>query len=140
MHPVVAANSPTPCCAECRQRIWGSFTMTHSFLRNSSCWFEHMQLDMETGVLYVLFVCRVQAMANETMEFMGSAVLTAGCYPIMIAAVILEVDLAVAACRSCLWQISNSNQLNSRYSSSITCLSLLLSDTCSCCLTTAHFR
>ncbi|KAL3135758.1 hypothetical protein ABBQ32_007321 [Trebouxia sp. C0010 RCD-2024] len=33
-----------------RQRIWGSFTMTHSFLRNSSCWFEHMQLDMETGM------------------------------------------------------------------------------------------
>lgn len=90
MHHDVAANSPTPCCAECRQRIWGSFTMTHSFLRNSSCWFEHMQLDMETGVLYVSFVCRVQQwpIQQSPMDFMGSALLTAGCYPIMIAAVI----------------------------------------------------
>ena len=24
--------------------------MTQSFIQNSSCWFEHMQLDMETGM------------------------------------------------------------------------------------------
>ena len=33
-----------------RERIWGSITMTQAFLGNSACWFEHMQLDMKTGM------------------------------------------------------------------------------------------
>lgn len=39
-------------CAEnfFRQRIWGSLTMTQSFFKNSTCWFEHMKLDPETGM------------------------------------------------------------------------------------------
>ncbi|KAK9805752.1 hypothetical protein WJX73_005728 [Symbiochloris irregularis] len=32
-----------------RERIWGSMTMTHSFVRNTLCWLEHMALDEKTG-------------------------------------------------------------------------------------------
>ena len=32
-----------------RERIWGSMSMTHSFIRNSMCWLEHMALDEKTG-------------------------------------------------------------------------------------------
>ena len=40
----------TKCYACIRQRIWGSLTMTQSFFKNSTCWFEHMKLDPETGM------------------------------------------------------------------------------------------
>ena len=44
------ASGSVQCCANFRERIWGSLSMTHAFLQNTSCWFEHMQLDMETGM------------------------------------------------------------------------------------------
>lgn len=34
----------------CRQRIWGSLSMTQSFMGDKACWLEHMALDNSTGL------------------------------------------------------------------------------------------
>jgi len=30
--------------------MWGTLSMMQTFLSNSACWFEHMALDLETGL------------------------------------------------------------------------------------------
>ncbi|KAK9918842.1 hypothetical protein WJX75_007445 [Coccomyxa subellipsoidea] len=40
-----------PCAARYfRQRIWGSLSMTQSFMGDKACWLEHMALDNNTGL------------------------------------------------------------------------------------------
>lgn len=33
-----------------RQRIWGSMSMTQSFLTQTKCWMDHMSLNLTTGL------------------------------------------------------------------------------------------
>ncbi|EIE21902.1 Lecithin:cholesterol acyltransferase [Coccomyxa subellipsoidea C-169] len=43
--------SGKPCAARYfRQRIWGSLSMTQSFMGDKACWLEHMALDNTTGL------------------------------------------------------------------------------------------
>ena len=36
--------------ADCRQRIWGSLSMTQSFMGDKQCWMEHMALNSTDGL------------------------------------------------------------------------------------------
>ena len=37
-------------CAWRRQRIWGSISMTRTFMADKACWLEHMALNASTGL------------------------------------------------------------------------------------------
>jgi hypothetical protein len=40
----------------CRQRVWGSWRMTYSFLLDKTCWLQHMALDEVLSFLLQAFV------------------------------------------------------------------------------------
>ena len=41
---------PEQCGGGCRQRIWGSLSMTQSFMGDKQCWMEHMALNGTDGL------------------------------------------------------------------------------------------